>query len=81
MLDWIQDNKDEFLCHFTEIGEDLEYAVELREEHKQFEENCGVRIFLSVFFPPLIIYRISCVLEYFSHRLTTCFIFCTVDGV
>ena len=44
MLDWIQDNREEFLCHFTEIGEDLDYAVELREEHKQFEENCGVSL-------------------------------------
>ena len=46
MLEWIQDNRDEFLCHFTEIGEDLEYATELREEHKQFEENCGVRLLI-----------------------------------
>lgn len=42
MLDWIQDNRDEFLCHFTEIGDDSTYAEELREEHKQFEENCFV---------------------------------------
>lgn len=42
MLDWIQDNRDEFLYHFTEIGEDSAYAEELREEHKQFEENCFV---------------------------------------
>lgn len=50
MLDWIQDNRDEFLCHFTEIGEDLEYALELREEHKQFEENCGVSFKLYYLF-------------------------------
>lgn len=44
MLTWIQENRNEFLYNFTEIGEDLELAEELREEHKQFEENCGVSI-------------------------------------
>merc|ERR1712226_467383 len=29
------------MCNFSEIGEDLEMAEELREEHKQFEETCG----------------------------------------
>ncbi|XP_057304422.1 triple functional domain protein-like isoform X4 [Hydractinia symbiolongicarpus] len=41
MLTWIHENRNEFLYNFTEIGEDLEMAEELREEHKQFEENCG----------------------------------------
>ena len=42
MLQWIRENRHEFLVDFTEIGDDLEVAEELREEHKQFEENCGV---------------------------------------
>ena len=42
MLQWIRENRHEFLTDFTEIGDDLEVAEELREEHKQFEENCGV---------------------------------------
>ena len=43
MLAWILENRNEFLCNYTEIGEDLEIAEELREEHKQFEDNCGVK--------------------------------------
>ena len=42
MLSWINENRTEFLCNYTEIGDDTQYAEELREEHKQFEENCGV---------------------------------------
>ena len=42
MLTWIMDNRSEFMYNYTEIGEDLEMAEELKEEHKQFESNCGV---------------------------------------
>lgn len=42
MLKWVQENREEFMNDFTEIGDDLEMALELREEHKQFEESCGV---------------------------------------
>lgn len=61
MLQWIRENRHEFLVDFTEIGDDLEVAEELREEHKQFEENCGVgwlqQIYpiprhFSIFIPP-----------------------------
>jgi hypothetical protein len=41
MLTWILDNRSEFLYNYTEIGDDLEMAHELREEPKQFETNCG----------------------------------------
>ena len=41
MLAWIMENRQDFLCNFSEIGEDLEVAEELCEEHKQFEETCG----------------------------------------
>uniref|UniRef100_T2MII8 Triple functional domain protein n=1 Tax=Hydra vulgaris TaxID=6087 RepID=T2MII8_HYDVU len=40
MLSWINENRTEFMSNYTEIGDNTEYAKELCEEHKQFEDNC-----------------------------------------
>lgn len=42
MLNWIRENRQEFLVNYTEIGHDSATAEELEEEHRNFESSCMV---------------------------------------
>ena len=44
MLNWIKENRQEFLLNYSEIGHDSATAEELEEEHRNFESSCMVSI-------------------------------------
>ena len=44
MLQWVKDNRHEFLLNYTEIGNDTDSAEDLQEEHRNFESSCAVSL-------------------------------------
>lgn len=48
MLNWIKENRQEFLLNYSEIGHDSVTAEELEEEHRNFESSCMVSTDKSV---------------------------------
>ena len=42
MLEWIRENRQEFLLNYTEIGHNTPQADDLLEEHRNFESSCLV---------------------------------------
>jgi len=42
MLNWIKENRQEFLLNYSEIGHDSATAEELEEDHRNFESSCMV---------------------------------------